>query len=203
MIFKDRVDAGKKLGKIITKEKITNAIVVSLLRGGVVVGQEISKKLKILHLPLAVAKIPAPFQSELAIGALCFDFVFLEPQIVDSLNIDKITIKKQISLAKNKFNSYLKKFKLRKNVYKLKNKTIILVDDGIATGSTIKASLLFLKSLKPKKILVAVPVSLTKFNISKIADSIILYNNDNFSSVSQFYRNFPQVEDEEIKRLLY
>ncbi|MBI5127228.1 hypothetical protein HZA76_02115 [Candidatus Roizmanbacteria bacterium] len=203
MIFKDRFVAGKKLANLIVDKNLKNAVVISLLRGGAIIGREIYLKLKTLHLPLIVAKIPTPFQSELAIGALCFDFIYLESRIVNSLNIDKPTIKKQIGIAKKKFFLYVKKFNLNKSIYKIKNKNVIIVDDGIATGSTVKASLLFVKSLNPKRIILASPVGPTDFENPGFDDLIILYRDANFSSVSQFYKNFPQVEDEEIKRLLY
>lgn len=202
MIFKDRVVAGKKLAELLAEKSLKKAVVISLLRGGVILGQEISRKLKILHLPLAVAKIPAPFQSELAIGALCFDFIYLESHIVDSLNIDKPTIKRQIAIAKKKFFSYSKKFNLNKSLYKVKNKNVIIADDGVATGSTVKAALLFVKSLKPKRIILASPVGPSDFENPGFDEVVILYWDANFSSVSQFYKNFPQVEDEEVLRLL-
>lgn len=202
MIFKDRQEAGKKLAKILYRKKIKTAVVVSLLRGGAVIGQEISKRLKILHLPLAVAKIPAPFQSELAIGAMCFDFVYLEKRIVESLNIDKPAIRNQITIAKEKFSSYLKRFNLKKSIYKkLKNKTVVLADDGIATGSTTKAALLFIKNLGPKKVILAIPVAPIDFETLGFNETIILNRDINFSSVSQFYKDFPQVSDEEAGKI--
>lgn len=203
MIFKDRAEAGKKLAEILSKKNLKNLVVISLLRGGVVVGEEISRRLKINHLPLAVAKIPAPYQSELAIGALCFDFTYLESRIVISLNIDKPTIKKQVNIAKEKFRSYLERFNLKKSIYKkIKNKIVVLVDDGIATGSTVKAALLFVKSLKPRKIILVSPVAPTDFINPGFDQLIILHYDPSFSSVSQFYLDFPQVEDEEIKKIL-
>ncbi|MFH0979813.1 MAG: phosphoribosyltransferase family protein [Candidatus Roizmanbacteria bacterium] len=204
MIFKDRTEAGKKLAKILSKKNLKNAVIISLLRGGVIVAAEIAKKLKINHFPLAVAKIPAPCQSELAIGALCFDFTYLESRIVNSLNIDKPTIRKQVNIAKVKFRSYLGRFNLKKSIYKkIRNKIVILVDDGIATGSTVKAALLFVKSLKPKKIILASPVAPDVFENIGFDDLIIFHRDQTFSSVSQFYNSFPQVDDDEIKRLLY
>lgn len=202
MLFQDRFDAGNQLADRLTDYK-NNSIVVSLLRGGIIVGAEIANKLKVGHFPLAVAKIPAPFQSELAIGALCFDFTYLESRLINSLALDKLTVRQQISLAKEKFNSYLKQFDLKKSNYRLKNKTVVLVDDGIATGSTVKAALLFIKSLRPKKIISAIPVAPIDFETAGFDETIILHREQNFSSVSQFYKSFPQVDDDEIKRLLY
>ena len=201
MIFKDRTEAGKKLAVLLKKQKIKQGVVVSLLRGGVVVGAEISKKLKLPHLALAVAKIPSPYQSELAVGALCFDFTYLEPHLVKTLKLSRADLRSQIQIAKNKFNSYLKKFNIKKSIYKLKNITVLLVDDGIATGSTVKAALLFVKSFKPKKIILAVPVAPNDLESIGFNKTIILHLDTSFSSVSQFYKDFPQVSDEEVEKI--
>ena len=202
MIFKDRKEAGEKLAGLLFKKRLKNAVVVSLLRGGAVVGEEIANKLKSPHIPLAVAKIPAPLEQELAIGALCFDFTYLESRITNSLNIERSAIRKQVDIAKEKFDSYLKRFDLKKSNYRLKNKAVILTDDGIATGSTVKAALLFIKSLTPKKIILAIPVAPTDFETAGFDDVVILHRDPFFSAVSQFYKNFPQVEDEEVRKML-
>ncbi len=196
MLFQDRLDAGNQLADRLTDYK-NNSIVVSLLRGGVIVGDAIAKKLKIPHLFLAVAKISHHYQPELAIGALCFNQIFLDNQLVSF--IDKKTINQQIKEAKNKFVSYLIKFHLKKTLFKMiKNKTVILADDGIATGATVKVALIFLKSQNPKKIILVVPVAPTDFKNPGFDEVIILHRNQYFSAVSRFYQNFPQVEDKEI-----
>ncbi|MBI5123371.1 phosphoribosyltransferase [Candidatus Roizmanbacteria bacterium] len=196
MLFQDRLDAGNQLVDKLTDYK-NNSVVVSLLRGGVIVGNVIAKKLKIPHLFLAVVKISHPDQPELAIGALCFNKIYLDNQYVSFF--DKKTINQQIKNAKIKFSSYLKRFNLKKLDYKkLKNKTVILVDDGVATGATTKISLLFLKSQVPKKIILAVPVAPVDFDGPGFNLMIILHHDQPFTAVSQFYRNFPQVEDGEI-----
>lgn len=201
VIFKDRKEAGKKLAEFISKKKLKKAVVISLLRGGVVVGQEISRKLKLFHLPLAIAKISAPHQQELAIGALCFDFTYLEPKIINSFNFDKLTIRRQIKIAKKKFDKYRKKFNIKKSNFRLRNKTVIIVDDGAATGSTIKAALLFIKSFNPKKIVLALPVAPANFSIAGLKNIFVLYFEREFSSVSQFYQDFSQITDEEIRKI--
>ena len=209
MIFKDREEAGEKLSELLKKDRSfirnkKNAVVVSLLRGGVVVGNIIAKKLKVKHLPLVVTKIPAPYNPELGIGALCFDVTYLENQTISPLSLNHFSIQSQIKIAKNKFDLYCKKFFINKKVYsrQIKNKIIILVDDGIATGSSIKTALLFLKTKKPKKIFLAVPVAPTDFNIKGFDKVFILHRDPYFSSVSQFYQSFPQVEDEGIKKII-
>ncbi len=210
MIFKDRQDAGEKLAEIIKNDPYikrrlvrSRILVVSLLRGGIIVGDIIAKKLKIGHLPLIVAKIQAPSNPELALGALCFDMVFLEKKIISSLDIDKATIQNQIIQAKKKFIDYQRRFSLHEEQFNhLKNYHLILVDDGIATGATVKAALLFLKSKKPRKIFLAVPVAPIDFEEKNFDKALIIHKNPYFSSVSQFYDNFFQVDDKKVKKLI-
>lgn len=203
MLFKDRVDAGQKLGKLLKKHAGRGPVVISLLRGGAVVGHEVAKVLKARHHPLPVAKISSPIQPELAIGALCFDEIFLDQSIIKPYEFDKTAIVKQIGAARKKFSSYLKRFSIKKSLYKnVENKTVVLVDDGIATGATMRAGALFLKTMSPKKIIAASPVGPADFDGSGF-DKVVIYHRDPvLSAISRFYQNFPQVEDEEIKKLL-
>lgn len=201
MIFKDREEAGERLSGEILKDKNLlknrrNIIVVSLLRGGVVVGKTIAKKLKTDHVPLAVTKIGSPSNPELAIGAICFDTVYLQEDSIKRFGLKKEVLNLQISLAKIKNKKYIKEFDLEKIQYKrlLKNKIAIIVDDGIATGATIRAALLLVQSKKPQKIILAVPVAPTDFNIKRFDKAVILHKDPLFSSVSQFYESFPQVD---------
>ncbi len=209
MTFRDRADAGNQLASLLKKDpeiqkNPSDVVVVSLLRGGVVVGEAIAKNLHVAHLPLVVTKIPAPYNPELAIGALCFDFVYLEPSIVNSLALDQSTINNQIQIAKEKFNSYLERFQLKKDDYQslLKDKVAILVDDGIATGSTARAGLLYLKTLPLKKVYLASPVAPDDFDTRGFDKTFIIVKESFFSAVSQFYQSFPQVSDEEVKKIL-
>lgn len=210
MLFKDRQDAGKKLATLLKtnpyiKRRLTESrgVVVSLLRGGIIVGDEIAQSLKIAHLPLVVTKIPSPDNPELAIGALCFDTTYLKKDIVASLSLDEKTIIDRIRMAREKFDSYIKRFKIEKSRYdKLKDKIIILADDGIATGATSKTALLFLKQLKTKKIFLASPIAPVDFDTRGFDEDFILQKETAFSSVSQFYEDFPQIEDEEVKKIL-
>jgi len=203
MLFKDRADAGKKLTELLLRNNYLHdgrredIIVVSLLRGGVIVGREIAKKLKTRHLPLPVAKISHPYNPELAIGALCFDKIYWENKNVSDVS-------SQIKTAEEKFNSYLKRFSLKKSLYKkIKNKVVVLVDDGIATGSTVKAAGLFLKSQKPKKLILASPVAPTDFSADQFDKTIIFHRDLFLSAISQYYQSFPQVEDKKILEILH
>lgn len=207
-MFKDRVDAASQLLKKLrvdplVKKNPKNIVIISLLRGGVVIGDYLAKKLKAVHLPLVVAKIPAPFNEEFAIGAFCFDIPYLEKSTVDSLNLNKREITIQIAQSRYKFDSYTKEFNINEALYdKIKNKLVIVVDDGIATGASAKAAVLFLKTKEPAKIILASPIAPTDFKAQGFDKAIILRKDSNFKAVSQFYRNFPQVENKEVKQLL-
>ena len=209
MIFKDRAEAGRKLLLRLFEDreilKNTNSVViVSLLRGGIIIGDIIAKGLEAKHLPLPVTKIPSPHNPELALGAVCFDVIYLEKSVVASLGLEKSEVASQIDIAREKFNSYVEKFRLKKSLYSknLKNKIIILTDDGIATGSTVKVAILYLLSNHPKSIILTVPVAPTDFSSVGINKEIILHKKFAFGSVSQFYEDFPQVNNDEVGQIL-
>lgn len=209
MIFKDRRDAGRKLLVRLfqdedIKKNTKKVVVASLLRGGIAVGDVIARGLAVKHFPLIVSKIPAPHNPELAIGAVCFDIAYLEKSIIESLQLDRPSIQNQIQIAREKFDSYRNRFDIKKTTYTrgLKNKMVILVDDGIATGSTIKAGILFIKTKKAKKVFLAVPIAPVDFTTLGVDKEFILYKDSSFGSVSQFYERFPQIEDEEVKNIL-
>lgn len=208
MLFKDRRDAAGKLLKILkadllVKKNLGNIVIISLLRGGVVIGKIIADKLKAVHLPLVVAKIPAPHNEELAIGALCFDIPYLERSILQNLNLHNNEITRQIAIARYKFETYTKEFGIREKLYDaVQNKLVIVVDDGIATGSSAKTAVLFLKTKKPKGVIFASPVSSTDLNLPGYDKVIIAYQDASFSSVSQFYQSFPQIENAKVKQTL-
>ncbi len=208
MIFKDRGDTGLKLYFLIKddpsiKKNKKEVLVLSLLRGGVVLGATLAKKLGVSHLPLAVTKIPAPYNPELAIGALCFDVTYLEERVIKEIGLSKSEIAGQIKIAEHKFIEYCNRFNIKEKGYsKLKNKIVIITDDGVATGATTKAAVLFARIKKPKKIILAIPVAPAGFEIKAVSKEYFLHKDPYLTSVSQFYQNFPQVEDEEVKKLL-
>lgn len=201
ILFKDRVEAGKKLANLIIQsdffKKIKqkeDIVVVSLLRGGVVVGKQIAEKLKNKNLLLPVAKISSPQNPELAIGALCFFEVYWEREVLDFQPFSQEETNKQLKKAKQKFFSYCQKFKIdEKDFDQLKNKVVILADDGIATGATTGAAFYFLKTKKPKAIVLASPVAPYDFKNPGF-DKIFIYHQEKyFSAISQFYEDFSPV----------
>ena len=202
MEFKDRLDAAKKLVDLIKEEKVEVDIIVSLLRGGAILGDFLANKLKAKHYPLVSVKVSAPFNPELAIGAICFDITHMNTKVIKMLNLSNSQLAKQVKLAEKKFMNYCTRFNVdEKRFDNLKDKTVILTDDGVATGSTLLAALDFVKSKDPKEVILALPVAPGDFEVKGADKEIIIYKDPSLSAISQYYKSFPQVEDEEIKKL--
>ncbi len=155
------------------------------------VGKAIEKKLKIPHLPLPVAKISSPLNPEYAIGALCFDKIFIHDRSFSKQEVEEAT-----KVARQKFEKYLKTFGLKEEDYRIvKEKTVFIVDDGVATGSSAEAAALFAKKKGAKEVVLAAPVAPADLFLQNFDREVILYKPHHFSAVSQFYEDFSPVEE--------
>lgn len=201
-MFNNREDAALKLAEKLEKYKNTNGIILAIPRGGVPVGFTIAKKLK---LPLEIIlskKIGHPFNSEYAIGSVTLHNIILNENIKD---VSKEYIQKERLEILNKLKEKYKIFMGEKKQTDLKNKTVIIVDDGIATGNTILAAIEDIKQNKPKEIIVAAPVAPKSVasKLSKLVDDFICLELPiEFMAVGQFYKNFSQVNDEDVIELI-
>lgn len=209
-MLKDRVDAGKLLAEKIKAEipleDLRGAVILAIPRGGIVVGNEIKK---VLGLPLdclVTKKIPSPSEEELAIGAVSEGgTVVWEEELCSKLGVpveykQEIVKRKVEELEKKKID-----FRGEKPLPQIRDKIVILVDDGIATGATIKAAIKVLRSFSPKEIIAVVPIVAKDIleEIKKFPDKLIyLEAPDVFFSLSEFFEVFTQIPDEEIKKLL-
>lgn len=208
MFFEDRTEAGKSLLSEIQKLSLKDSIVVALPRGGVIVGKEISQGLQIPLDILLVRKLGAPFNAELAVGAIVEGqppFVYLNETLIKVLKVSDEYLeneKKMQSQVLVRQNSTYRGSRVRVS---LAGKSVILVDDGVATGSTIHAAILALKSQKPSQLIVAVPVAppdAVSEMAKQVKDVICLSSPPDFQAVGQFFRNFAEVSDEEVIRVL-
>jgi len=204
--FSNRVDAGKRLAYELRDFKNKKAIVLAIPRGGVVVGYEIAKS---LNLPLDVIiphKIGAPDNPELAIGAMTDDgTVILDESLVSYLSVPREYVKAESERQKSEIERRLKLYRQNRVYPSLENLDVILVDDGIATGSTMKAALASVKKRGAKTVTVAVPVGppSTIKELKRQADQVVCpYTPEYFAAIGQFYGNFEQTSDEEVIRLL-
>jgi putative phosphoribosyl transferase len=215
VIFKNREAAGKLLGeRLINYKETRDAIVLGIPRGGVVVAAEVSKVLK---LPLDIVitrKIGAPSQKELALGAIDPDGeIFWEEQIIKDLGIKSRELLdeadeqlKEIERREKLYRGNKRSFSANKKALSFKGKTIILVDDGIATGATIISAIKYILRKKAQKIILAVPVA-TKDIIDKIPEEvleiIVLTMPESLGSVGRFYKEFDEVSDKKVVELIH
>jgi len=180
--------------------------VLGLPRGGVIVASEVAKAL-VLPLDVVVArKVGAPDNPEFAIGAVSEEGegVF-DPEIIALYNISQEYIDKEIKKGKEEASRRLKKFHGDRVPLNLFGKTAILVDDGVATGSTMQAAILLAKTKGAKKIIVAVPViaqDSLKLIREEVDESVYLDAPMLFGADGQFYKMFSQTTDEEVVDLL-
>lgn len=207
MIFKNRTEAGRLLGEKLKKYKDKNALVLALPRGGVPVALEIAT---ILDAELGVVitrKIGAPGNPELAIGSVADDgTAFLNNSIIADLGIETDYIKHKIKQVKNEIAEYIERYIGESPVPEIAGRTVIIVDDGIATGYTILAAIKTIMGKHPKELVIAVPVgprdSIDELQQTTGCSVITLMQPVFFIAVGQYYEDFRQVSDEEVSRLL-
>lgn len=200
-ILKDRIEAGLLLSDKLKKYQNSNTVILAVPRGGVPIGYVIAKSLK---LPLDIIlskKIPHPFNKEFAIGA-----VSMESKIVDEHpDIPSDYIEKEIVRLRESLQDKYKLYRDDRKPLDVKGKNVIVVDDGIATGNTLLASIAMLRKRNPAKIIVAVPVlpyeTVNEFQ-KKTDEFVYLIASKYFRGVGGFYEEFNQVEDDEVIRLL-
>ena len=204
--FFDRNDAGKQLVKALSDFPIANGLVIAIPRGGVVVGYQIAEA---LNLPLDVIvprKLGAPGNPELAIGAVAEDGTkVLDEGIIAYLSVLDDYIEEESRRQREEIGRRLQVYRKGLAPLNLKGKDIIVVDDGIATGSTMKAALASVRNSGAASVTVAVPVGppSTIEELHKLADRVVcLYMPEQFQAIGQFYQSFSQTSDEEVNMLL-
>jgi putative phosphoribosyl transferase len=217
--FHDRKEAGLLLAdklKLYIKKtfsaevKKESFIVMAIPRGGVILGDIVASELNVDLDIIICKKIGAENNPELAIGAVMADGSYIiNEDIVNRINTSLGYISKQVELQKNEIERRLMEFRGNKEYHnKLKDRTIILIDDGIATGATILAAVKWLKEKHfSKKLIVAVPVAPLESSIldklNRIADKVIvIFSPYDFAAVGQFYEHFDQVSDKEVKEIM-
>jgi Predicted phosphoribosyltransferases len=208
MPFIDRTDAGRQLAKALARYKAQRPLVLALPRGGVPVAAEVAT---VLDAPLdliLVRKIGVPFQPELAMGAVVDGG---KPVIVRNEDVISLT-----GVSEQEFNAtcdqQLAEIERRRKLYlgdrphpQIAGRTVIVVDDGIATGATTRAALQATRMRKPSKLVLAIPVAPTATlkDLRGEADDIVcLEDYENFGAIGLFYSDFRQVSDTEVIEIL-
>lgn len=206
MSYINRQDAGKRLAKVLRRFKSEATVVLALPRGGIVLGAEVAKELNAPLGLVLVRKIGHPTYPEYAIGAIAENEkpVYNEGEV---LSIDGRWLKKAEASARQLLEH-------RRQLYygedfvppDVKDKITILVDDGIATGLTMKAAVLAIRNKQAKQVIVAVPVASTESidALETITDEVVVLDKPEsfLGAVGSYYREFNQVDDEEVRALL-
>jgi putative phosphoribosyl transferase len=207
MIFRNRKEAGEKLAEKLTEyEGRSDLLVLALPRGGVPVAFEVAKKLAAPLDVFLVRKLGVPGHEELAMGAIASGGIrVLNNSIVEALHIpdaaiDAVAATEQRELARREVE-----YRDAMPSPEIAGKTVILIDDGLATGATMRAAAIALKQMGPQKLVVAVPVSSpdTCEEFETDVDAIICAETPQpFYGVGMWYRDFSQTTDDEVRALL-
>ncbi|WP_081209099.1 phosphoribosyltransferase [Salegentibacter sediminis] len=203
-MFTDRIDAGEQLSRELADYKGKPVVVLAIPRGGLPIGAILAKS---LEAPLDVVlskKIGHPYNSEFAIGAVSLEDITLSPTEHFSEEYISTQTEKIRELLRKRDREYHK----NSSPVNLKDKIIIITDDGIATGNTLLSTVMLVHKQKPREIIVAIPVappsSVEKLkNSPEISKVICLETPFNFSAVGQFYEDFRAVSDKEAIEILH
>lgn len=207
MVFQNRKAAGQFLAKELAGyANRQDVLVLALPRGGVPVAFEVAKALNAPLDVFVVRKLGVPEQQELAMGAIASGGVrVLNENIVRSLGVSEAAINQVAAKEQQELERRERLYRGDRPVPTLHGRTVILVDDGLATGATMRAAVVALQQQKPAKIIVAVPVSASEtcqeFQ-SKVDEVVCAATPSPFYSVGLWYEDFPQTTDEEVRDLL-
>ncbi|MDP2861132.1 MAG: phosphoribosyltransferase family protein [bacterium] len=205
-MFANRQEAGKLLAEKLIEEKLENPLILAIPRGGVVIGAEIARELNVDLDVFIAKKIGAPGNPELAIGAVGPDnVVIINHVLAHQVGADGGYLETEIKNLGLEVEERIKKFRQKKPKLTVENKTVVLVDDGIATGATVEVAIEWLRQKRAKTIVLAVPVAPpeTIEKLTPLVGKIIcLHQPSFFAAVGQFYEEFPQISDEEVLNML-
>lgn len=204
--FRDRKDAGRRLAVELRSYATERPIVLALPRGGVPVGYEIAHA---LHAPLdvrVVGKVGAPWRTELGLGAVAEGgYLDLNPEVLERVGLSQDELTKAVESKQHEVQERLLLFRGHHPRPTLRNRTVILVDDGIATGGTIRAAIRSIRAQGPKAIVLAVPVATpgtVRALASEVERVVCLSTPVDLYAIGLWYADFAQVSDDEVVRLL-
>ncbi len=206
MLFKDRRHAGELLAERLMPFRDQDPLILAVPRGGVAVAKPIWERIGGVLDLMITRKIGAPLQPELAVGAVTGDgFLLLNDRLVKQLGVSTAYIERAAEAERAEIKRRLTLYRGEHPVNELSARTVLLIDDGVATGFTIKAALRGIKQHKPVELVLAVPVGPPEVLAGLRAEVDQLYYLESphyFSAVGQFYRDFTQVSDAEVIEML-
>lgn len=207
MVFQNRRTAGQKLAeRLVNYEGRADVVVLGLARGGLPVADEVARKLKVPLDVFLVRKLGVPGREELALGAIASGGVrVMNQDIVTSLRVSQRQIEDVAEREKSELERREKKYRGDRDRIELAGKVVILVDDGLATGASMRAAVDAVKSHHPEKVIIAVPTAPpdTCSALKRRVDEMICLETPSpFYGVGAWYESFPQVNDKEVTQIL-
>jgi putative phosphoribosyl transferase len=203
-MFNDRKDAGQKLGKALINYKGLDALVLAIPRGGVEVGYYVAEKLEIPLSLIVVRKLPFPLNPEAGFGAIAEDGSIFFVDSAYSKKSLKVT-KEIIEGQKRELKRRIEVLRAGKPLPEISGKIVILVDDGIAMGSTMQAAIMLCRNRNAKKVVASAPVAgpATVKELDKVADDVVVLEKPPFfRAVAEVYRRWYDVGDGEVIRIM-
>lgn len=205
-IFEDRRDAGRALTAEIARRKLTAPVILGLPRGGVPVAFEIAAAIDAPLDVIVVRKLGAPFQPELALGAIASGGIcVLNDNVLAQTHVEQSVLDNIVAREKQELERREALYRAARPYPELSGKDVVLVDDGMATGATMRAAAEAVRTRNPAQLLIAVPTASARASklLEEIADDVIcLQAPSSFFAVGNYYRNFGQTTDEEVRDLL-
>jgi putative phosphoribosyl transferase len=206
VLFRDRAEAGEKLAEALKGFKGKDIVVLGIPRGGVVVANEVARALGAPLDIVVTRKIEAPGEPEYALGAVTQEGdVIMDRQAAESLGAGPDYLDSQVKQKRREVEERMLRFRGDAPYPRLEGKVVIIVDDGIATGSSVGAAVMSVRKRKPQEVIVAVPVAPSDAIDTLTEDGnrvVCLETPGPFLAIGEFYSHFDQVEDEEVKRIL-
>jgi putative phosphoribosyl transferase len=207
MFFLDRAEAGRILAsRLIPYKNKGDVVILALPRGGIPVAYEVGRELQLPIDVFVVRKLGVPGQEELAMGAIATgDIRIINGDVVEELGISQETIDAVTERERKELHRREQLYRGNRPSRDIRGRSVILVDDGIATGSTMRAAIAAIRQLSPVRIVVAVPVGApeTCKQLATEVDEIICVAMPKLlHSIGQFYGRFEQTSDEEVRDLL-
>jgi len=206
MTFRDRVDAGRQLAACLTAYRDEPVVVVALPRGGVPVAAEVARALRAPLDVLVVRKLGCPWQPELGMGAIAEgDITVLNEELIARVGVDDAAIRTVAGRERAELERRIRRYRGERPPVPVEGRTAILVDDGIATGSTALAAIDVLRRRGASRVVLAVPVAPREAvaALGPAADEVVTVQTPRlFMAIGQFYDDFSQTGDDEVATLL-
>ncbi|PYM09989.1 MAG: phosphoribosyl transferase [Verrucomicrobia bacterium] len=205
MTFASRAEAGQRLGRYLAEQNVQADVVLGLPRGGVIVAAEVARVLGCPLDVLIVRKIGHPGHREFAVGALAEDgTLVLDEGVIGRTGVSQTDLRGVLAEETRRLTEYQARF-LRPHRPPLKGRSVLIVDDGLATGATTEAAVRSARNREAAEVIIAAPVASDNAveRLERVADKVLaLIVDPEFDAVGRYYRSFPQTADEEVQAIL-